>query len=102
MSSLRARIHEDCRCHEAEGDMAVYRGCIDLGGTIGQCHVRAIWIDSDDQAHGRIAGEDGYAARLRQARLRDLVTSRATATPFSEHYVGLARARLVAGETLPR
>jgi p-hydroxybenzoate 3-monooxygenase len=39
-------------------------------------------------------GEGTYAAKLRQARLRDLVTSKATATAFSEHYVGLARARL--------
>jgi p-hydroxybenzoate 3-monooxygenase len=38
--------------------------------------------------------EDSYAARLRQARLRDLVTSRATATAFAENYVGLARSRL--------
>jgi p-hydroxybenzoate 3-monooxygenase len=38
--------------------------------------------------------EDSYAAKLRQARLRDLVTSRAAATAFAENYVGLARARL--------
>ncbi|HXJ83283.1 MAG TPA: 4-hydroxybenzoate 3-monooxygenase [Candidatus Methylomirabilis sp.] len=42
----------------------------------------------------RFPAEDGYAVKLRQARLRDLVTSRATATSFAEHYVGLARARL--------
>jgi p-hydroxybenzoate 3-monooxygenase len=42
----------------------------------------------------RFPAEDGYAARLRQARLRDVVTSRAAATAFAEHYVGLARARL--------
>jgi len=40
-------------------------------------------------------GEDSYAAKLRTARLRDLVTSKATATAFSEHYVGFARARLI-------
>jgi p-hydroxybenzoate 3-monooxygenase len=39
--------------------------------------------------------EDAYAAKLRHARLRDLVTSKATATAFAEHYVGLARGRLV-------
>jgi p-hydroxybenzoate 3-monooxygenase len=39
-------------------------------------------------------GEDRYAANLRRARLRDLVTSRAAATAFAENYVGLARARL--------
>ena len=39
-------------------------------------------------------GEDHYAAKLRRARLRDLVTSRAAATAFAESYVGLARARL--------
>jgi p-hydroxybenzoate 3-monooxygenase len=38
----------------------------------------------------RFPGEDGYAVKLRQARLRDLVTA------FAEHYVGLARARLTA------
>ena len=39
-------------------------------------------------------GEDSYAAKLRRARLRDLVTSRAAATAFAENYVGLARAPL--------
>ena len=42
----------------------------------------------------RFPSEDDYMVRLRQARLRDLVTSRATATAFAENYVGLARARL--------
>jgi p-hydroxybenzoate 3-monooxygenase len=44
----------------------------------------------------RFPDEDRYAVRLRQARLRDLVTSRAAATAFAENYVGLARARLAA------
>jgi p-hydroxybenzoate 3-monooxygenase len=44
----------------------------------------------------RFPGEDAYAVRLHQARLRDLVTSRAAATAFAEHYVGLARTRLAA------
>ena len=39
-------------------------------------------------------GEDSYAAKLRSARLRDLVTSRAAATAFAENYVGLSRAPL--------
>ncbi len=38
--------------------------------------------------------EGDYAARLRRARLMDLVTSKAAATAFAENYVGLARARL--------
>jgi p-hydroxybenzoate 3-monooxygenase len=42
----------------------------------------------------RFPAEDRYAVKLRGARLRDLVTSRAAATAFAEHYVGLARARL--------
>jgi p-hydroxybenzoate 3-monooxygenase len=42
----------------------------------------------------RFPHEDRYAVRLRQARLRDLVTSRAAATAFAENYVGLARAKL--------
>jgi len=42
----------------------------------------------------RFPSEDDYMVRLRQARLRDLVTSKATATAFAENYVGLARARL--------
>jgi p-hydroxybenzoate 3-monooxygenase len=44
----------------------------------------------------RCPGEDGYAVRLRGARLRDLLASRAAATAFAEQYVGLARARLAA------
>jgi len=40
--------------------------------------------------------DGAYEARLRQARLRDLVTSRASATAFAESYVGLSRARLAA------
>ncbi|PWU25247.1 MAG: 4-hydroxybenzoate 3-monooxygenase [Candidatus Rokuibacteriota bacterium] len=47
-------------------------------------------------------GEDGYTAKLRHARLRDLVTSKATATAFSEQYVGLARARLAGGTRASR
>src|SRR5262245_27658877 len=52
----------------------------------------------------RFPDEDGYAAKLRQARLRDLVTSPAAATAFAEQYVGLARARVAeaAGVTLSR
>jgi p-hydroxybenzoate 3-monooxygenase len=46
----------------------------------------------------RFPGENAYAARLRQARLRDVVTSRAAATAFAEHYVGLERARLPGGD----
>jgi p-hydroxybenzoate 3-monooxygenase len=42
----------------------------------------------------RFPAEDSYAVKLRQARLWDLVTSKASATAFAEHYVGLARARL--------
>ena len=42
----------------------------------------------------RFPAEDDYAVELRQARLRNLVTSRAAATAFAEDYVGLARARL--------
>jgi len=42
----------------------------------------------------RFPDEDRYAVKLRQARLRDLVTSRAAATAFAEQYVGLARTRL--------
>ena len=41
-------------------------------------------------------GESRYEAKLRRARLRDLVTSNAAATAFAESYVGLARARLAA------
>ena len=45
-----------------------------------------------------------YELKLRQARLRDLVTSRASATAFAESYVGLARARLTGalGAPYPR
>ena len=43
-------------------------------------------------------GESQYEARLRHARLRDLVTSPICARAFSESYVGLSRARL-AGAT---
>ena len=42
----------------------------------------------------RFPAEDSYAVKLRQARLWDLVTSKASAMAFAEHYVGLARARL--------
>jgi p-hydroxybenzoate 3-monooxygenase len=42
----------------------------------------------------RFPGEDGYVAKLRRARLWELVVSRAAATAFAEQYVGLARARL--------
>jgi p-hydroxybenzoate 3-monooxygenase len=44
----------------------------------------------------RFPGEDGYAVKLRRARLWELVVSRAAATAFAEQYVGLARARLTA------
>ena len=45
-----------------------------------------------------------YEFKLRQARLRDLVTSRASATAFAESCVGLARARLTGalGAPCPR
>ena len=46
----------------------------------------------------RFPTEDLYEVKLRQARLRDLVTSRAAATAFAESYVGLSRAKL-AGAT---
>jgi p-hydroxybenzoate 3-monooxygenase len=49
----------------------------------------------------RFPAEDAYAVKLRQARLRDLVTSRAAATAFAEHYVGLARARLAGAHGKP-
>jgi p-hydroxybenzoate 3-monooxygenase len=42
----------------------------------------------------RFPAEDVYEVKLRQARLRDLVTSRAAATAFAESYVGLSRAKL--------
>ncbi|EMF01708.1 4-hydroxybenzoate 3-monooxygenase [Streptomyces mobaraensis NBRC 13819 = DSM 40847] len=41
-------------------------------------------------------GEDAMEARLRRARLRHLVTSRAAATDFAEHYTGRARGRVTA------
>jgi p-hydroxybenzoate 3-monooxygenase len=50
----------------------------------------------------RFPGDDRYAVKLRQARLRDLVTSRAAATAFAEQYVGLARARLAHSGWSPR
>jgi p-hydroxybenzoate 3-monooxygenase len=49
----------------------------------------------------RFPTEDGYGVKLRQARLRDLVTSRAAATAFAESYVGLSRARLVGATGAP-
>jgi p-hydroxybenzoate 3-monooxygenase len=49
----------------------------------------------------RFPTEDGYGVKLRQARLRDLVTSRAAATAFAESYVGLSRARLADATRAP-
>ena len=45
----------------------------------------------------RFPSDGAYEVRLRRARLQELVTSRASATAFAENYVGLSRARLVAG-----
>ena len=42
----------------------------------------------------RFPTEDGYEVKLRLARLRDLVTSKAAATAFTESYVGLSRTQL--------
>src|SRR5262249_7013513 len=61
--------------------------------------LRAVWQGQEFSAFMTsllhpFPGENEYEARLRQARLRDLVTSRAVATAFAESYVGLARARL--------
>jgi p-hydroxybenzoate 3-monooxygenase len=49
----------------------------------------------------RFPAEDGYGVKLRQARLRDLVTSKAAATAFAESYVGLSRARLAGAVGTP-
>ena len=45
--------------------------------------------------------DGAYELKLRRARLRDLVTSRASATAFAESYVGLSRARLSGAPGLP-
>ncbi len=44
----------------------------------------------------------GYQDRLRTARLRELVTSHATALAFAEGYVGLSRHALLGGERTTR
>jgi p-hydroxybenzoate 3-monooxygenase len=58
--------------------------------------LRAVWQGQEFSAlmtsllH-RFPGQDAYQARLRRARLHDLVSSRAVATAFAEGYVGLSR-----------
>jgi p-hydroxybenzoate 3-monooxygenase len=49
----------------------------------------------------RFPAEDGYEVKLRHARLRNLVTSRAAATAFAESYVGLSRAKLAGATGAP-
>jgi p-hydroxybenzoate 3-monooxygenase len=78
-------------------------GSRDLLDGYSRACLRAVWQGLEFSAFMTsllhpFPGETVYEARLRQARLRDLVTSRAAATAFSESYVGLARARL-AGAT---
>jgi p-hydroxybenzoate 3-monooxygenase len=48
------------------------------------------------------SGPGGYQDRLRIARLRELVTSHATALSFAEGYVGLSRHALLGGEPAMR
>jgi p-hydroxybenzoate 3-monooxygenase len=74
-------------------------GSRDLLDGYSRACLRAVWQGQEFSAFMTsllhpFPGETEYEARLRRARLRDLVTSRAAATAFSESYVGLARARL--------